>query len=106
MKEDSIIQFGDYDVPFCEQQCMHGCCYISLFKFKSYDQFNTAQNASNFRHLLSCGTIGSIYMEPDPFGTGTKLVQIRLVFTRELVDPLRIGSAIWCQMDPLMKVIS
>ena len=34
-----------------------GSCYISLFKFKSFDQFNTPQTASNFRHLLSCGTI-------------------------------------------------
>ena len=26
-------------------------------------------------------------MEPDPFGTGTRLVWISLVFTRDLVDP-------------------
>ena len=44
-------------------------------------------------------------MGPDPFGTGTKLVRISLVFTRDLVDPLRIRSAIWYQMGPLMKVI-
>ena len=37
-------------------------------------------------------------MVPDPFGTVTKLVRINLVFTR-------IGSAIWYQMGPLMKVI-
>ena len=36
-----------------------GSWYISLFKFKSFDQFNTPQTASNFRHLLSCGTIES-----------------------------------------------
>ena len=41
MKEDNISQFGDYDVSFCEQQCAHGSCYISLFKCKSFDQFNT-----------------------------------------------------------------
>ena len=57
MKEDNISQLGDYDAPFCEQQYTHGYCYISLFKFKSFDQFNTPQPASNFRHLLSCGTI-------------------------------------------------
>ena len=34
-----------------------------------------------------------------------KLVRINLVFTRDLVDPVRIGSAIWYQMGPLMKVI-
>ena len=39
-------------------------------------------------------TLGSVYTEPDPFGTGTKLVQIRLVFTRDLVNRVRIGSAI------------
>ena len=56
MKEDNISQLGDYDAPFCEQQYTHGSCYISLFKFKSFDQFNTPRPASNFRHLLSCGT--------------------------------------------------
>ena len=38
MKEDSISQSGDYDAPFCEQQDTHGSCYISLFKFESFDQ--------------------------------------------------------------------
>ena len=38
-------------------------------------------------------------MRPDPFGTGRKLVQISLVFTRDLVDPVRIGFAIWYQME-------
>ena len=55
MKEDQSL--GDYDSPFFEQQYTHGSCYISLFKFKSLDQFNTPQTASNLRHLLSCGTI-------------------------------------------------
>ena len=40
MKEDDISQLGDYDAKFCEQQYTHGPCYISLFKFKSFDQFN------------------------------------------------------------------
>ena len=35
MKEGNISQLGDHDVPLCEQQYMHGSCYISLFKFKS-----------------------------------------------------------------------
>ena len=42
---------------------------------------------------------------PDPFGTGTKLVRISLVFTRDPMDPVRIGSAILYQMGPPMKVI-
>ena len=58
MKEDNISQLGDYDVPFCEQQYTHGYCYISLFKLKSFDQLiPPPQTPSNFRHLLSCGTI-------------------------------------------------
>ena len=32
-----------------------------------------------------------------------KLVRISLVFTRGLMDPIRTGSAIWCEMGPLMK---
>ena len=59
MKEDNISQLGDYDAPFCEQQYTHESCYISLFIFKSFDQFDTPQTASNFRHLLSCGTIAA-----------------------------------------------
>ena len=68
MKEDNISQLGDYNAPSCEQYT-HGSCYISLFKFKSFDQFNTPQTASNFRHLLSCATIVcptlSYYFEED-----------------------------------------
>ena len=60
MKEDDISQLGDYDVPFCEQYT-HRSCYISLFKFKSFDQLipppPPPQTTSNFRHLLGCGTI-------------------------------------------------
>ena len=41
MKEDNISQLGDCDAPFCEQQYMHESCYISLFNFKSFDQFDT-----------------------------------------------------------------
>ena len=37
----------------------------------------------------------------DPFGTGTKLVQINLVFSRDLPDPAMIGSAIWYKMGHL-----
>ena len=44
-------------------------------------------------------------MGPDPFGTSMKLVRISLVFTWDLVDPVWIGSAVWYQMGPLMKVI-
>ena len=63
MKEDNISsQLGDYDMPFCEQQYTNGSCYISLFKFKLFDQFipPPPQTASNFRHLLTYGTIGRV----------------------------------------------
>ena len=65
MKQDNISRLGDYDASFCEQQYTHGSCDIVLFKFKSFDQFNTPpppkkkKTASNFRHLLSCGTIAN-----------------------------------------------
>ena len=55
-KEDNISQLSDYGAPSCEQQYTHGSCYISLLKLKSFDQL-IPQSASNFRHLLSCGTI-------------------------------------------------
>ena len=38
MKEDNISQLSYYDAPSCEQRYTHGSCYISLFKFKSFDQ--------------------------------------------------------------------
>ena len=42
MKKDNIGQLDDYDAPFCEQYT-HGSCCISLFKFKSFDQFNSPE---------------------------------------------------------------
>ena len=49
--------------------------------------------------------LGSVYTGPDLFGTGIKLERISLMFTGDLVDPVRIGSAVWYQMGQLMKVI-
>ena len=57
MKEDNISQLGDYDVPFCEHQYTYGSCYISLFKFKSFDQLPESLDI-----LLSCGTIVSSFL--------------------------------------------
>ena len=37
-----------------------------MFKLKSFDQFNTPQTASNFRHLLSCGTIDPAHFYTSP----------------------------------------
>ena len=49
--------------------------------------------------------LGGVYTGPDPFGTGAKFVQISLVFTWDLMDPVRIGFAIWYQMGPLMVIL-
>ena len=59
MKEDNMSQLGDYDVPLCEEQYTHGFCYISLIKLNHLVSLipPPPQTASNFRHLLSCGTI-------------------------------------------------
>ena len=46
-----------------------------------------------------------MYTGLDPFGTKTKWVTIRVVFTPDLTDPVRVRSAIWYQTDPLTKVI-
>ena len=49
---------------------------------------------------------GRVYTGLDPFGTGKKFVQISLVFIRDMVDPVRIGSVIWYQTGSLnMKLI-
>ena len=77
MKEDNSSQLGDYDAPFCEQQYTHGYCYIFLFKFRSFYQYNTPQTASNFRHLLSRGTIAVSYTRADQ-DTGGALLEFSL----------------------------
>ena len=43
MKEDNISQLGDYDPRFDSVNNNTGmsCSDISLFKFKSFDQFNS-----------------------------------------------------------------
>ena len=38
--------------------------------------------------------LGSDYTGPDPLGTASKLVRISLVSTRDLGDPVKIGSAV------------
>ena len=40
MKEDNISQLDDYDEPFCNNNTCMGLV-ISLFRFESFDQFNT-----------------------------------------------------------------
>ena len=44
-------------------------------------------------------------MRPEPFGIGTKVLQISLAFIRDLEDLLSIGSPIRYQMDSPVRVI-
>ena len=63
VNEDDLNERDNYGMPFYEQQYTHGSCYISLFKCKFFDQSDPPppppRMASNFRHLLNCGTIAS-----------------------------------------------
>ena len=38
INEDNLNERDDYGVPFSEQQYLDGPCYITLFKYKSFDQ--------------------------------------------------------------------
>ena len=89
------------------------CCHgdqSTIWLFNSV--FRTSSDASSKLYFVEMGSVseklwllGSVYTGPDPFRTDTKLARISLAFTRDLMDPVRIGSAIWYQMGPLMKVI-
>ena len=41
--EDDYGEQDDYGVPFSEQQCTHGSCYISMFKCQSFDQSDPSE---------------------------------------------------------------
>ena len=83
---------------------------LKLFKSAKldYDQMKE-ENVSGieiFKFFLSDHlNLSSIYAGPNLFGTGTKLVRVGLVYTGDIVDLVRIGSAIWYQMGLHMKVI-
>ena len=52
MKQDNLNERDGCGVPFSEQQYIHMSYFISLIP----------RMASNFRHLLSCGTIGASFI--------------------------------------------
>ena len=52
IKEGNISQLGDNDEPFPEQQHMHRSRYISLFKFKSFDQLIRPAPPPKLPHIL------------------------------------------------------
>ena len=53
-------------------------------KFKSFDQFNTPQTASNFRHLLSCGAINILSTANQIFLS----VELMFVNISKAIEPL------------------
>ena len=99
MKEDNISQLGDYDAPFCEQQYKDGSCYISLLKFKSFDQY-IPQTASHYRHLLSCGTITTTSTLRPAFPSGGRK-HLQTIFTIE--NLIKILAASTCMTDFFCK---
>ena len=38
INENNLNERDDYGVSFRKQQYTHGSCYISLFRYKSFDQ--------------------------------------------------------------------
>ena len=56
MKKDNISQLNDYDEPLCQQPYTHGL--VILLCSNSNHLISLIPGiASDFRHLLSCGTI-------------------------------------------------
>ena len=47
-------------------------------------------NTASYRSIIE--NLDSVYTRQDPFGTGTKLVQISLAFMQDGADPLQVGS--------------
>ena len=76
-----------------------------VFKYLASNFISGKTSMMPLLRILGTANLDSVYTRPDPFGTGTKLVPISLVFTRGLMNSVRIGSAIWYQMGPLMKEI-
>ena len=81
MNEDNISQLGDYDAPFCEQQYTHGSCYISLFKFSSFDQLIPPK----LPQILDIHSAVALHME-------TRLKLPKFIFN--LVTPFKINYLI------------
>ena len=53
MNEDNLNEREDCGVPFSDQQYRHGSYYISLFKYKSFDQSGPPESPQilNIREL-------------------------------------------------------
>ena len=53
MNEDNLNERDDCCVPFSDQQYRHGSYYISLFKYKSFDQSGPPESPQilNIREL-------------------------------------------------------
>ena len=60
MKGDNFSQLNDYDVLVCERQHRHGLVISLCSNSNNLISFPPPpRTASNFRHLLNCGTIVS-----------------------------------------------
>ena len=44
INENNLNERDDYGVPFPDEQYRHGSSYISSFKYKSFDQFDTLES--------------------------------------------------------------
>ena len=70
---------------------------IFSFKFRSFDQFNTPQIASNFRHLLSCGTT--------VVSKGELSIICKDNMILSLKNTLIVKTAIWPKVEALFKML-
>ena len=67
---------------------MHGSCYSSFFfKYKSFGQSNPPRIASNFRHLLSCGTIDPAHFYTFPWLAWKACLKCAGIRLELLTDP-------------------
>ena len=87
-KEDYFSQLDDYDEPFCEQQYTYGPC---LFACSNPNPLISLipRTTSNFRHLLSCGTIAITEGNSQTFARrATVRLSVLYFLTGLKVDPI------------------
>ena len=91
MKEDNVSQLGDYDGPFCEQQYTHGSCYISLFKFKSFDQFKVSSQSRKFEFNV----FSIIHLNGHTFEVLDRLQENKILQTTQIMNNIPRTSKKW-----------
>ena len=79
-----VIQSNFYKIPITIK-LKHGKVFrLMVLEIIACKIRDTTSFQSSFNTLW---VLGSVYTGPDPFGSGTKLVRISLLLTRDLVDP-------------------